>query len=407
MKVARSRIFVGDKWVTLFACLSAIFGAFCVLNAGYPRAMSRGEGLLSSEFQKHIVWLLLSGLVYWLTSRCSSKRLMVWGVVLFAISFIGAILVLIPGIGVSANGSARWLGIGQFTVQPGELLKPATILLLAYFVTKSYKPIVKRWRDFVEWLDYRAVPWTIRSIPFALVFAAVVLVEKEPDLGTAMMIASAAFGVLIFSRTPTKILAGIIAVGVCFVAIASFGTGYRHDRLMNHGNRWAPGIVDGPGFQTAHSELAMAYGGVFGVGVGQGRAKHVLPAATTDFVFTTVGEELGLVGTFTVMFLLGGLSLRLIILSSEAPNEWSRSVIGATGWWLGTQTAFNLLMAGGALPPVGIPLPFISYGGSSLLALAIGLGVSQAALRAVPALEGQHETRRNGRRYRRPRFSRA
>lgn len=395
---------VGDKWVALLSLLAALFGAFCVLNAGYPKAMSRGEGLLSSEFQKHVMWLIGSGLIYLFISHISVKKLTGFGVWLFVFAFVGAILVLIPGIGVSVNGSSRWLGIGEYTIQPGEILKPAAILFLAFVVTKSYKPIVRRWRDYIEWLDFRVVPWVIRSFPFLLVFAAVILIEVEPDLGTAMMVASAAFGVLIFSRTSGKVLLVIIVVAISLVAMASM-KGYRHDRLINHGNRWAPGIVDGPGFQTSHSELAMAYGGVFGVGVGQGRAKHVLPAATTDFVFTTVSEELGLVGSFLVLFLLGGLSFRLIYLASRASTEWSRAVIGATGWWIGTQTAFNLLMAGGGIAPVGIPLPFISYGGSSLFALAIGLGVSQAALRAVPVMEGANETRRNGRRYRRPRLS--
>ncbi len=398
---------LGDRWITILAAVAGLFGAFCILNAGYPRALSKGEGLISSEFLKHMLWLVVSGITYLLFVNMKSTRIRNFGVWFFALSFVGAILVLIPGIGISANGSARWIGFGPFTIQPGELLKPATILFLAIVVSKTHNPIRKKYHDFVEWLDYRAVPWTIRSIPFILIFAAIVLVEKEPDLGTAMMIASAAFGVLLFSKTSAKILVGIVLVGVVFIGVAAFGTGYRHDRLANHGNRWQPGIVDGPGFQTAHSELAMAYGGVFGVGIGQGRAKHVLPAATTDFVFTTASEELGLIGTFIVLFLLGGISLRLIILAGTVKDNWSKAVIGATGWWIGTQTAFNLLMAGGMLPPVGIPLPFVSYGGSSLLALAIGLGISQAALRSVPVMEGQVETNRNRRRYRRPRFSRA
>jgi len=174
------------------------------------------------------------------------------------------------------------------------------------------------------------------------------------------------------------------AITVCGL-IGGYGLvhsqGYRSDRIANHASRWTAQNIDDTSYQTVQSEYGMASGGLLGVGFGNGRAKHVMPAATTDFVLATVGEETGLVGTLAVLALLGGIVWRLVHNARRAPTEFGRLVCAGTAAWIGIQTTVNVMMANAFLPAIGIPLPFISSGGSSLLALWIVFGLCQTVLR--------------------------
>jgi cell division protein FtsW len=138
--------------------------------------------------------------------------------------------------------------------------------------------------------------------------------------------------------------------------------------------------MDG-GYQTVVSETALARGGLFGVGIGNGIAKHKLPAPTTDFVLATVGEEFGLLGVLVVVGLLAVVTWRLFWLAARAPDTFSRLALVGMAVWIGIQTCTSVTMVNGTLPPIGIPLPFVSYGGSSLLALWMGVGISMSVAR--------------------------
>jgi cell division protein FtsW (lipid II flippase) len=164
--------------------------------------------------------------------------------------------------------------------------------------------------------------------------------------------------------------------------------------------------VDDIDFQTDQSELAQANGGMLGVGPGSGRAKHVLPAATTDFVMATVGEEFGLVGVTLVIAVLFLMCVRLYSLAMKTKGEFGSLVLIGMASWIAIQTCTNVMMANGALPAIGIPLPFISYGGSSLLALWTGLGVCQSVLAPVKIKQEEPiAPNRDGGWHGRPRFS--
>lgn len=144
-----------------------------------------------------------------------------------------------------------------------------------------------------------------------------------------------------------------------------------------------------------------------GVGVGKGRSKYIMPAATTDFIYTTAVEELGFFGSVSILVVLGAISLRLIMQAATLEDPFRRMIVGAVGWWIGVQSVLNMLMAGAALPTVGIPLPFFSYGGSSLFALAVTMGIAQAAIRGRVAQEAKRAVSRHRRGHRRTRLSRA
>ncbi len=399
--------------ILLLAC--AALGAFVVWDAAFPNAILRGFGAIPMDFLKHLLGLGLAAVAFILMGSVKHERLRVFASIFFWLVFSLCILVLVRGFGKDmGTGAFRWLGVGPISFQPAELLKPATILFLAYWGCRKLPDLGSRRKTFVDKLDSCVTPSLPRVFPLLVVLVAFVLVEKEPDLGTAVVILAIAFGMLLFGvgkslfgnyyRTAICSMTIVAALGMGYFAITK---GYRADRLAAHSNRWDAAFVDGAGYQTDQAELAVAYGGVFGVGVGQGRAKHVLPAATTDFAPVTPFEEFGVLGSAVIIGLLAGVAFRLLYLASFVEDRFRRLIVQGTGWWIGTQSIFNLLMAGAAIPAVGIPLPFFSYGNSSLLALGIALGVCRSALAVRRRAEAKYASGRDRGRNRRPRLSRA
>jgi cell division protein FtsW len=251
-----------------------------------------------------------------------------------------------------------------------------------------------------------AVPKIKRFMPALWVLLAIALIAKEPDLGTAAILAATAFVLGIVGGVSRKSLVWVGVIGCLGATLFVYAEPYRLDRISNHLHRYDASNVDDVGYQTVQSELAMASGGLFGVGAGAGRAKHVLPARTTDFIPATIAEEFGFVGWLVVVGLLGALVIRLFLLAPRSPTRFGALVLYGVGTWIGVQSVTNLCMANGFLPAIGIPLPFLSSGGSSLLALWAALGVCQSALaplpkpKEVPVAPGHH-----GWRHRRPRLS--
>src|SRR5262249_19776069 len=158
----------------------------------------------------------------------------------------------------------------------------------------------------------------------------------------------------------------------------------RISRILNHDARWSEENIEGSGYQTTQSEAAMARGGLFGVGLGEGRAKHTLPAPTTDFIMTTVAEETGLVGALIRARPAGGISGRLMWLGRGTSDRFGKLVLGGTAGWIGVQACTNIAMANGFAPPIGVPMPFVSAGGSSLIALWMAVGACQSVIKEDP-----------------------
>jgi cell division protein FtsW len=257
-------------------------------------------------------------------------------------------------------------------------------------------------------LDATFVPKLKRFLPAVWVFLGVILIEREPDLGTAAVVAFTTFVMFILGGVTWRSLVVGGALVLCGTFIMVKAQPYRMERILNHTQRWDAKNIDDIGFQTVQSELAQASGGIVGVGVGAGRAKHVIPATTTDFIMATIGEEFGLLGSVVVIGLLGALVARLLWLADRAKTRFGMLVLGGVGVWIGIQTCTNVMMANGLLPAIGIPLPFISSGGSSLIALWMAMGLCQAALRAVPVpKEAMVEADRDRWRHGRARLSRA
>ena len=403
------RRFFADPFL-FWVCLAAsLLGLVAIWDAGYARG-GAGGSVLPRELRHQAVFLVIAVLAGWGCTRIPRASWRWLGWVGLAVSFGLLIAVRHPGIGYSIGGAQRWIKLGVLTLQPSEFIKLAAIMFLAAAMAahEPWKVRRKVIRNFGERIDRVVVPKFKRAFPFLLVLALAIMVERQPDLATAAVIIAGAVAIIAVAGVTRKSLVILAAASVVLVGAAIADQPYRLERLTSHSARWEPENIRGRGYQTVVSETALARGGVFGVGLGQGVAKHTLPAPTTDFVLTTVGEEFGLVGALFVVMLLALVSWRLLWLAARAPDRFGRLALVGFGVWIGVQACTNVLMVNGSVPPIGIPLPFISYGGSSLLALwmAVGLSMTMAGKQSEKEVE-RPETRRYGWRNRRARVSRA
>ncbi|MBM4338619.1 MAG: putative lipid II flippase FtsW [Deltaproteobacteria bacterium] len=279
---------------------------------------------------------------------------------LFIVSVLLLIAVLIPGIGHRAGGAMRWLKIGGFTFQPSEFAKLGLIIFLAYFLTKKEEKI----RSF----SFGFLPTVLLS---GLVIA---LLLKEPDFGAALFLTLMVFILLFISGARVIYLAGAFLLSAPVVYLLLMNAEYRYKRLIGFIRPWED--PTGASFQIIQSFLSFGSGGLFGLGLGEGRQKlFFLPAPHTDFIFSIIGEELGLVGALGVVVLFFILAFRGIQIGISIPDKFGSYLALGITLMISLQTVINMGVVLGLLPTKGLTLPFVSYGGTSLIANFIGLGI--------------------------------
>jgi cell division protein FtsW len=269
-------------------------------------------------------------------------------------------VVLVPHLGVTAGGSSRWIGIGQFTLQPSELMKLALAVFAADLLTRR--------------VDRVAEPKRVIAPILVVLALSAALILKQPDMGTALVLSCVAFAVLFMGgvsmRPILKVLFWFAAVAV-FVGLVD---PYRRDRILSFLN---PGAhQSGSGYQVWQSLIGLGSGHVFGLGLGGGRQKWgLLPNAHTDFIFSVVGEELGLVGAVALLGLFFALAWFGFRAATRAPDRFGSLLAVGITVWITSQAVINVGAVVGVLPVTGIPLPFISYGGSSLVITMAAVGI--------------------------------
>jgi cell division protein FtsW (lipid II flippase) len=382
-------------------------GLFFIFDAGYARSIQKGWGDIPPEFMGQLKYVGFAVAAWIMGSSVKAEKWSRYSKIVWIVSLLG--LVAVKVVGSTMNGARRWVDLGPFNIQPSEFVKIAAILYLAgvFADRKPWPEKMPRCKDWAHWLDKVAIPKLVRCLPAIWVLVAVGLIEKEPDLGTGAVVAATAFCMFCLGGASKKTLLVGAVLGLMGCAFLVKQEPYRMERILSHTSRWDAKNVDDQSYQTVQSELAMATGGLIGVGPGAGRAKHVLPAPTTDFIMTTVAEEFGLVGALTVLSVLCALVLRLLMLAQRTTAPFQRLVLAGTACWLGIQTCVNMMMANGFAPAIGIPVPFLSSGGSSLVALWLALGICNSVLAPVPAKEVANASSRNGWRDRRTHLSRA
>ena len=284
----------------------------------------------------------------------------------FALAFliltvILLLLVFVPGVGVSVNGQRNWINfVGPFRIQPSEFAKLALILWAADVFARKDR-VLDQWRELA---------WPFLGVAGLLVG----LVVLEGDLGTAIILGVIVAGLLFVAGAPMRIFAALGAVGLAGIGALSLTAGYRMERFTAWLHPEAD--LDGAGWQLTQGKYAMGTGGWWGVGLGGSREKWgALPEAHTDFIFPVIAEELGLLGALTVVGLFAAITVFALRLAIRTSDTFVRvSCVGIVAWLIG-QAMVNLGAVLQLLPITGVPLPFVSYGGSSLLPSLMAIGV--------------------------------
>jgi cell division protein FtsW len=312
-------------------------------------------------FKKQLLWIAVGLVAFVFFVRLDYRRLRGWGYVLFLVSVGLLLAVLIPGIGVMVGGSSRWLRAGPMSLQPSEIAKLSLVLLGADVFSR------KREETF-DSLAHTAVP----LLP--AVGALVILVLLQPDLGTTLMLGAIGLGLLFVAGAPFRFIAPITLAGGVLTAAAAFAEPYRRARVLAFLNPWADPY--NTGYQTIQSLVAIGSGGFFGVGLGASRQKWMyVPNAHTDFIYAIIGEETGLLGSVVVLGLFAFLVYLGVRIARRAPDRFGTLLAAGITIWIGAQALVNMGAVSALLPITGVPLPLVSFGGTSLVVSLAAMGI--------------------------------
>lgn len=355
-------------WSTLAL---SILGAIMVFSASSIYSLEN-KGNSFSVIGRQLFFLFLSIPLGYLASRQNLDRWKNLARFGFLISAVVLIIVAIPGVGKSVNGNQNWISLGFVDIQPSEVVKMLMILWAAHMLAT---------REHAG--RHKTNVLALITPGFVLIMGLIMLGR---DLGTTAVFAAILAGLLWVSGVSGKIFGGVIATVFSLVAIAIATAPYRAQRFLVVLDPFAPEDYKNAGWQPAHSLLGLASGGVFGVGLGASRQKWGnLAEAHTDFIFSVIGEELGLFGTFAVLLLFSALIFSIFRIALRAKDPMSKYACAGIGAWIAFQTILNIGSATSMIPVVGVTLPLVSYGGSSLVATYLALGFVLGAARRDPA----------------------
>ena len=345
-------------------------GLVMVLSASSVTSLSE-SGNAYSIFLKQLLFLFVGIGISIVTMRMHLSH---WESLAKLALPIGLVALTLPiFLGSSVNGNRNWIPIGPFTLQPSEFAKLALILYCALMLRKH--------------LDRRAKGIPSNAVGMVAVgsisFLLLILVGR--DLGTAVIVAGIVFGMLFIAGTNLKVLAGISSIFLIGGLALAVTEPARFKRFKAVIDPFAPDIYKLAGWQPAHSLMSLASGGLFGVGIGASKQKWAnLAEAHTDFIFSVIGEELGLLGTMTVILLFGVMIFGIFRIAINTKDLFQKYVVTGIGCWIILQVLVNLMTGVGIVPVVGVTLPFISYGGSSLVANCLAISFVLNVARREP-----------------------
>jgi rod shape determining protein RodA len=346
-------------------------GLLSMYSAGYDHG---------TRFVDHGRNMLIALAVLFVAAQVPPQRLQQFAVPLYVAGVLLLILTALPGLGITKKGATRWLNIGVTVIQPSEVLKLAMPLMLAWWFQKREGQL--RVPDFL-------IAGLLLAVP-------VLLVMKQPDLGTALLILFGGLYVIFFAGLSWRLVIPVLTVaGLGILAIVLAGPSIclpdvEWHVLREYQKHRVCTLLDptrdplGKGFHIIQGMIAIGSGGITGKGFMNGTQTHLefIPERTTDFIFAAFSEEFGLLG---VLALLGGftfLIFRGLVIAAEAPTVFTRLLAGAVSMSFFSYAFVNMGMVSGILPVVGVPLPFISYGGTAMVTLGLGLGILMSVARS-------------------------
>ena len=358
-------VFTGFDVPLLFVVLLlAAAGLVTMYSAGHDQG---------TRFPDHARNMMLAFGVLFLAAQIPPQQLQKLAIPLYVVGLVLIIATALPGIGITRKGATRWLSIGVTTIQPSEIMKIAMPLMIAWWF--------QRREGQLRILDF--------AIAGVLLLVPVGIIVKQPDLGTAILVLSAGLYVIFFAGLSWKLIIPVALIGAAAITaiVASEEQICQPDvkwpMLRDYQKNRVCTLLDpttdplGKGFHTIQGEIAIGSGGTTGKGFMKGTQTHLefIPERTTDFVFAAFAEEFGLAGCSTLLLFFVLLIFRGLMIAAEAPTTFARLLAGAITLSFFTYAFVNMGMVSGILPVVGVPLPFISYGGTAMVTLGLGLGM--------------------------------
>jgi rod shape determining protein RodA len=344
-----------------------VVGTLLVWSATAERESLTG-GDSQAFLRRHLVNIAIGVVLCVLVAATDHRWVRILAPALYAASLLGLLLVLVMG--TTINGSRSWLMIGGMSIQPSEFAKLAVVVMMALWVAERTEGSWRQWVvgdvDVIGMLAISSVP--------------ALLILFQPDLGTLLVLLATVFGVVAVSGAGRRWLGGLAASGAVLAVVAvqaGLLKQYQLDRFLAFTN---PALDPrGAGYNTEQARIAIGNGGIFGQGLFDGSQTRAgfVPEQQTDFIFTVAGEELGLVGAGLLIVLLGVVIWRALSIAAAADDIFGRLTAAGVGCWFGFQSFQNIGMCLGIMPVTGVPLPLVSYGGSSMFAALMAIGLLQ------------------------------
>ncbi len=363
-----------DK-VLLFSVLAlTVMGVIMVYSSTALMSLSQGKRLITAQgdyqfffLKRHIMTLAISVTAMLIFYRLTPRHMKAIAIPLLVIAVLMLLAVFIPGVGLKINGARRWLKLWPSTFQPSEFAKFAMVFFLAKYLAET-EDAREKFKTFI--------------IPIAVMGVIQLILLRQPDFGSAFTLGVITVSVLFIAGTPVRYLL-LFVVAAVPVLVALLMEPYRLKRLLIFIDPWKDPY--GSGFQLVQSFIALGSGGLKGVGLGAGRQKlSFLPEINTDFIFSLIGEELGLIGVSLVLLFFALFFVRGIRIAGRARSPFSFYLSMGLVLMITLQALINVAVVTGLVPTKGLPLPFISYGGSALLVSYMSVGILLRLSKAEP-----------------------
>jgi cell division protein FtsW len=356
---SRASLAPPDPWIFATVAGLVAIGLVMVFSASSATAYATYHDT-AYFLKRQLVWLAIGGAFAYLAYRIDYTKLKRISPALVGVTVLLLVLTLIPHVGLQTGGARRWLGLSVLSFQPSEIAKLALVLFLAAKLSSLGE----------------GVRSLVRGVVPALLVAAVLAVPilLEPDMGTASLVMFTAFGMLFCAGARIEHLVVTVFALLPPVALAVGASAYKRARILAFLDPWKD--AQNTGFHIVQSLLALGSGGIFGLGLGASRQKFFyLPEAHTDFIFAVVGEELGLLGTMIVLSLFSAFAIRAFMLAQRTTDRFGFFLIVGCALLIVIQAFINIGVVTSSWPVTGVPLPFISFGGTSLIVSLVAVAL--------------------------------
>ncbi|MBV7435182.1 putative lipid II flippase FtsW [Cardiobacteriaceae bacterium TAE3-ERU3] len=351
-----------DTWllVAWFSLIAA--GLVAVTSASMPEAADNGQSYYY-YLQRQLVFVAVGLMAAYICFSVSIRQWIKLSRSMIVIAGLLLVVIHIPGVGAEVNGSVRWLNLLVVKFQVGELVKLAIVLYVASFLDRNSRGLDRSWSP------------VIRLLILTAVFAAALLIQ--PDFGTTAVVTATIFGMMFLGGVNLKRLLIVVSLGIIAMVALLVAAPYRRERLATFMDPWEQKYDSG--YQLVQSLIAVGNGRLQGLGLGQSIQKHqFLPEAHTDFIFAIIAEETGLIGCMVIILLFALLVWRIFVtamIAESVRKRFASLVAYGVGMWIAMQALVNIGVTVGALPTKGLTLPFISYGGSSIVIMMMAMGI--------------------------------